>query len=176
MNLVSRYGLYAATFLIGANLVTLLLLGIPGPDDYALGEVIGYSTIAVALVAVVLGMRAAPASSYWQRVFVGTSITLWPSVAFGAYNFVYVTWIDPSFSEKYISYVLDGARASMTNDEYLAYAESLRESALYTDPLFQSVIMFLTVLLMGIAVSLIASFFIKSESSHISPTNSVAAS
>lgn len=172
-----RYGLISALILIGINVAVLLVLGIPGPDDYALGEVVGYSAIFIALVPVFFGIKhyrdevGGGAISFWRGIGVGVAIAILPSVAFAIYNLVYVEVIDPDFGEKYMQYALDSARAEMPADEFDRYATQLEaQSAVLTDPLIQTVVMLLTVFLIGLAVAILSSIILRRspEASHAS--------
>ena len=167
-NTIVRYGLYGAAILIGGNLLSLAVLGIPEPEDFATGEVIGYATILVALVPVVLGIRHYrnqadhETPGFWACVLVGLGIAALPALAFGLYNYVYVTVIDPDFQETYFQYTLDQAQASMPADAYAAYAADLEaQHAVLTHPAAQSVVMFATVLLIGVVFSLAASLYFQ---------------
>lgn len=163
-----RYGLISALILIGINAATLVLFGIPGPDDYAFGEVVGYATIIVALVPVFFGVKyyrdqiADGVLSFWKGTSVGLAIATVPSLAFAVYNLVYVEVIDPEFGEKYMQYSLDTARAEMSAAEFESYAAQLEsQSALFTDPLVQTIVMFLTVFLIGAVVSIISAIVLR---------------
>lgn len=166
--IVIRYGLISALILVGISVVVLLALGVPGPEDYALGEIIGYSSIIVSLVPVFFGVKyyrdeiGGGTLSFWKGVGVGLAIATIPSLAFAIYNLVYVKWIDPEFSEKYMQYSLDSARADMTAAEFESYAAQIEsQSAVLTDPLIQTVVMFLTVFLIGIAVAIISALILR---------------
>ena len=163
-----RYGLISALILIGINVATLIIFGIPGPDDYAVGEVIGYATIIVALVPVFFGVRyyrdrvAGGTISFWKGISVGLAIATIPSLAFAIYNLIYVEVIDPEFGDKYMQYSLDTARAQMSPAEFESYAAQLEsQSALFNDPLVQTVVMFLTVFLIGAVVSIISAIALR---------------
>lgn len=102
------------------------------------------------------------ALSFWKGVGVGLAITVVPSVAFALYNLLYVKLIDPGFSEKYMQYTLDSARADMSAEEFETYAAQLEsQSAMLTDPLIQTVLMFLTVFLIGVVVAIISSLILR---------------
>lgn len=174
-HVILRYGLIGALILIGLNVAVLILLGIPDADDYALGEVIGYSSIFVALVPVFFWIKqyrdevGGGALSFWKGIGVGVAIATVPSVAFAVYNLVYVKVIDPDFSEKYMQYSLDSARADMSADEFERYASQLEaQSAMLTDPLFQTVLMFLTVFLIGVVVAILSSIILRQTPATVS--------
>lgn len=167
-NVFLRFGLISTLILIGINALTLLVLGVPGPEDYKLGEIIGYSTIIVALVPVFFGIKqyrdeiGGGVLSFWKGTGVGLAIATVPSVAFAIYNLFYVKVIDPEFSEKYMQYSLDSAQAEMSAAEFESYAAQLEsQSAMLTDPLVQTILMFLTVFLIGILFAIVSSIILR---------------
>ena len=52
------YGGIGAAIMIGVNLLVLLVTGIPDAEDFAMGEIVGYTTIVAALaIPIYLGVR-----------------------------------------------------------------------------------------------------------------------
>ncbi len=182
-NVLIRYGLISALILIGINVIFLLALGIPGPEDYKLGEIIGYSAIFVALVPVFFGIKHyrdeinGGVLSFWKGIGVGLAIAMVPSAAFAIYNLLYVKVIDPEFSEKYMQYTLDSARADMSAAEFESYAAQLEtQSAMLTDPLVQTVVMFLTVFLIGVVVAIASAIILRRDASKAAASEEATAS
>lgn len=169
---IIRFGLISAAILIGVNLVTLAILGVPGPEDYAVGEIIGYATILVALIPIFFGIKAyrdrvsGGEIGFWRGVGVGAGIAALPSIAFALYNMIYVTWIDPDFNQTYLAHLRESARAEMSPAEFDQYAAQLEaQQAMFTDPIFQSVLMFLTVFLIGLVIAAISALILQRKQS-----------
>ncbi len=52
------YGGIGAAIMIGVNLLVLLVTGIPDAEDFAMGEIVGYTMIVAALaIPIYLGVR-----------------------------------------------------------------------------------------------------------------------
>lgn len=172
-----RYGLISALVLIGINVLSLLILGVPGPEDYDVGEIVGYSTIIIAMVPVFFGIRnyrdelSGGVLTFWKGVGVGLAIVTVPSIAFAAYNLVYVNVIDPTFNEMYKQYMIDSARESMSAEEFEAYSAQIEsQSAMLTDPIIQTVLMFFTVFLIGIAAAIVSSIILRRSAVTVDTT------
>ena len=170
-NIPLTWGALGAAILIVLNLLWLLVWGIPDSDDFAMGEVIGYATIVIALVPVFFGIRRVRdrvfggVIPFWKACLAGLGIIVWPGVAFALYNLLYVYVIDPDFSEKYMAYALESARSRMNAAEFEQYAATMEaQSALYADPFFQSLVMFLTVFLVGLVVVIISALVLRRRS------------
>ncbi len=159
------YGGIGAGVLIGVNLLMLLVRGIPGPEEYATGEIIGYSAIVVALaVSIYLGVREYRRKqggrvSFGKAWLVGVVVTELPALAFAAYHLLYVKVIDPDFTQKYMDYQTESARASMTAEDFQAFQATMEaQSALATNVALQSLVMYATVLAIGVGISFLLAF------------------
>ncbi len=163
------YGGIGAAIMIGVNLLVLLIMGIPDAEDFAVGEIIGYTTIVAALaIAIYLGVKeyrdkmSGGGISFGKAWLVGIAVTELPAVAFAAYNLLYVKVIDPDFTQKYMDYQTELARASMTAEEFQAFEATMgAQSPLLTNIAFQSLVMYVTVLLIGIGLSLLLAIFLR---------------
>ena len=159
------YGGMGAAILFAVNLLVLLVMGIPGPEDFKVSEIIGYSAIVVALtVPIWLGMReyrdkmSEGAISFGKAWLVGVVVTELPAVAFAAYNLLYVNVIDPDFTQTYVEHQLNEARAAMPAEEFQVYETTILQNPVLTNMVFQTAIMYLTVLLIGIGISFLLAF------------------
>jgi hypothetical protein len=164
---IIRNGVWSSVFLIGVCAVPLLFLGLPSPDDFKRGEVIGYSSILLSMIFVVLGMKQYREEnggliSYWKIVKIGLMIALFPAIAFGLYNLLYMLVIDPEFLNKYAEYSLADRGAGKTAEEMVAIKQAvLAEQKMFENPVIQFVMMFLTVFIIGTIVSLVSGFFVR---------------
>lgn len=172
---IIRFGLISAAILVGVNLIILLIFGVPEPEDYSLGEVIGYATIVVSLIPVYFAIkyyrdrRAENHMGFWRGVAVGVGVAAFPSVAFALYNFVYVKWIDPDFTQTYYEYSMESARSTMSAAEFQQFASEIEaQQAMFSDPLVMTVVMFLTVFLIGLVIAGVSALIL-----HRKPVQSV---
>jgi hypothetical protein len=167
---ILRYGLYGAAILLGINVTLLLVFGVAEPENYKTGEIIGYTAIVLSLIFVFLGIKHYRDQvnngkiRFWKAVILGLGIALLPSLAFAIYNYAYCEWIDPSFTENYMNHFLAEAQSTMSAVEFEEYKSKFEGSkSLYMNSAFQSFIMFITVLLIGLVVSVLSSFILKKD-------------
>jgi len=165
--IVIRYGTYSAlilvvlfglTFLLGKNL------------DFGASEKIGYASILIGMIFVYLGIREYREKigegkiSFWQAVKVGLLIVLIPSIVFGIFDVIYVTIINPDFVEDFYNHSLAEMKTNLTADEYEVKAAKMEsEKEMFANPLFQFLVMGMTVFLIGTVASFISSFILKTE-------------
>ena len=167
---VLRYGAIGSLILIGVNVILLIILGIPESGDYPYGEVIGYATIIVSLFPVFFAIRyyrdehASGRLSFWKGLGVGSGVSILPSAAFAVYNWIYVTWLDPDFNEKYFAYAIEKARLEMSPAEFEAYSAQMQsQAALFADPWFITFVMFATVFLIGVVITIISALVLQKK-------------
>ena len=168
---IIRYGLYGAAILVGVNLLIILIFGVPEPGDYALGEIIGYTSIVVALIPVYFGIKQYRDRhldghiGFWKGVGVGVGVASFPALAFAVYNYIYVRWIDPDFTQTYYEHAMQTAQAEMTAAEFQAYAAEMQtQQAMFTDPMMMTFVMFMTVFLIGVVIAAVSALILQRTS------------
>ena len=164
-NLIIKNGLIATAILMGINLLSLVIYGTDA-EYFDIGEVIGYSSIVLCLLFVFMGIRESEMlhgnSSFIKRLGVGSAIAFFPSLAFGIYNVIYVTIIDPQFMEKYNTYMLDKLKEGHTPEEFEAIkTQYLADAAMWDSLLIQFFVMFLTVFVIGLIIALLSSMYFQ---------------
>src|SRR5688572_15929499 len=98
---VLRYGGYAVLIMLALMIATSLLLRSGENEDFTTSEIIGYAGIVLATSFAYFGIRyyrdkvMGGSISFGQAMKVGLLIILFPSLAFGLFNVIYVKWIDP---------------------------------------------------------------------------------
>ncbi|XOV91961.1 MAG: DUF4199 domain-containing protein [Bacteroidota bacterium] len=162
---IIKNGLISAGILLGVNLVTFLLLG-TDPDNYEIGEIIGYATIVGCMAMVFIGMREYEMMyeklSFTKKIGIGSGIALCPSLAFGLYNVIYYKWMDPDFMESYYTLSLKQMEETMSPEEFqIAKAQALEQMAMFESLWFQFILMFLTVFVIGLIVSLLSAMYLQ---------------
>lgn len=174
-SIILKYGIYSAIFLIIAGLIPFLFMGGSEtvPEDYGKGEVIGYLTIVLSLVFVFFGIKKYRDESnggvitFGKALKMGVLIILFPSFAFAIYNIVYVEFLDPDFADKYYEYQLDKMKADADPSEYSSIESSLADQKeMWANIPFQTVLMFMTVYVIGFIVSLLSSLILSRKSSE----------
>ena len=173
-NYVRKYGLISVGILMVFNLIILAVLGVPGPEDYKQGEVIGYTIILLALSVIFFGVKQYRDQvlngfiSFGSAFKLGVLITIFPAIAFGLYNYVYMEIFDPAFIENYWTYMLEGAQEKMSADEFVAYRDKMEANkSMYMNVFLQSALMFFTVFIIGTILSCIAGMIFKRKSTTL---------
>lgn len=165
--IISRFGTYAALVLIGMGLLSFLLLG-TSQENYNIGEIIGYSSIVIALVFVYFGIKNYRDKhlngniSFWKGIQIGLLIALFPALAFALYNLVYVEIIDTEFMNNYYKHQISEMKVNLSAEEFLvAKAQMENEKELFMNTGFNTLIMFLTVWIIGLIVSILSSLVLQ---------------
>ena len=171
-NYVIKFGTYSALFLVGAGLALFFGMGgaSAGPESYAVGEVTGYLTIVLSMVFVFFGIKRyrdderGGTIKFGESLKIGALIVLFPALAFAIYNILYVELLDPEFLEKYYEYQLNKALASADPAEQETVRATMAgQKAMFANIPLQSVVMFLTVYVIGFIVNIISSVILSKK-------------
>jgi len=155
-NLTLRYGIYSAFIVLAFLIITQLLFGTSLP--YRTMEVIGYLTIIISLSLVFFGIKAYRDEkgdgqiTFGKAFRVGLGITALPAAAFG----LYTLWMFAFRSKEFMEY----AMTSMNEAERQQMQEHM---VLYGNPFFQGLVMFLTVFVIGLVISLLSALLLKRQ-------------
>lgn len=146
---VIKYGLYG---LITASAIFLgvLVLG----KDLSMGtqEVLGYLSMIVSLSFVFFGIKSFRDKvnngelSFGKAFTVGLLISLFAGIGFGIVDYIYTAFINPDFMEQYI----ETMRSQGYEGEIPSYSSG-----------FMGFLMFATVVLIGIIISIISGLLLK---------------
>ena len=163
---IVKYGLYAA--LVMVILPMIGWLSASGEMDYKLGEVIGYTTMFLAMIFVFLGIRdyrnreKDGQLKFVEALKLGLLIAIIPAFAFAVIDQLYVNFINPDFYDEYYAYSLDQLKAEMSSEEFeQAAAEMEEQKEMFSNPAFQFLIMFITVFLVGLIVTVLSGLVLK---------------
>ena len=119
---ILKYGLYASVVMIVLPLIGWLSTS--GETDYKFGEIIGYTTMFLAMIFVFLGIRDyrnrvnGGQLKFMEAFKLGVMIAIIPAFAFGLIDQVYVNFINPDFYDEYYAHSLDQMRAEMDGEEF----------------------------------------------------------
>lgn len=139
------------------------------PNNFSISEVVGYGIIIISSIAVIFGIldyrnnQNSGQIGFFQGLGIGSAISAIAGLFFGAYNFIYLKWINPDFTETYMEY-------SRLQIETSGASEAIKEQQLHdlaqyaelmSSDLLQSALMFVTVLLIGFVFSLISAAMLR---------------
>jgi uncharacterized protein DUF4199 len=168
-NIIKKYGLIAAMICVGFPVLSSLIVG-DNPDSYDIGELVGYSSIVVAMSLVYFAMRTYRDKenngkiNFREGIKIGTFISAIGGVAFAIYNLVFVTLIDPDFNEKYFAYQMDLERG--TEEFKMQFTELMETGGFMYSTTGGTILMFFTVFLIGLVLSVISSLVLKTDNTQ----------
>jgi hypothetical protein len=168
MHTIIRFGLIYGLALGIGFYVSHLVLG-TSTDNFTKGEIVGYSVIIISSLAVVMGIKEykqkrAPAPLGFMGAFgVGLGISLIAANMFALYNWLYLEFINPTFTATYIQYSeqqilssgLETVEIEQQLEELAHYAE------LMSNNFTQSMLMFATVFIIGLLFSLVSALALR---------------
>lgn len=160
-----RYGLYSSLVLVGLFLMSYFIFE---RDNYAVKEVVGYSSIVISMLFVFFGIRHyrdqlnGGMLSFGKGMKVGMLIVLLPSIAFGLFNVFYVWVMDPGFVERYYGLEIASLQKTLPAAEFEAARTRIEnEIEMFSNPAVQFLAMGLTVFIIGVIVTVISSLILK---------------
>ncbi|HEY0680038.1 MAG TPA: DUF4199 domain-containing protein [Chitinophagaceae bacterium] len=163
---VLRYGLLSSLVIVILFFLAWLFFG--SDNNYASQEIVGYASIIVALLFVFFGIKHyrdhenEGKLSFGQGMKLGVLIVLIPSIAFGLFNVFYVLVLDPQFVEKYYQSQLDTMQKTLSAADFEIQRSKMEsQRALFGNPAVNFILMFLTVFIMGVIVTVISSLILK---------------
>lgn len=162
---ILRNGLLSVLTLTVTGLINYLLS--TKLTNYHQSEAAGYITIILSLAFVYFGIRqfrdreCGGAITYWRAFGVGMLIVLFPSVAFGIFDVIYVKFMDPGFMEKYYTTYIAKMKMTLPPEQFQVKLKQIQsEKELFSNIYMQFFLMAITVFLIGIVVSAIAALIL----------------
>jgi hypothetical protein len=166
----------------GVILSTLAAITVPLVMNRTLemknGEILGYTSMALAFIAVFLGIRSyrenqgGGAITFGRAFKVGILITLITCAVY-VIGWEIVFWgFIPDFGDKYAAFALEKmARDGATSAELAkATAEMERFKVLYRNPLFNVAVTFVEVFPIGLIVTLVSAAILRKKASTVLAT------
>jgi hypothetical protein len=164
---VFRYGIIS--FVVLCILGFLNYLGSINISNYS-GAIGGYISILLSSVFIYFGIKQFRDKdnggfvSYKQAFLVGVLISIFPSLANGIYDIIYVKFIDPGFMDKYYDLAIKDMKVKLPPDQFQVKLKSLEsERAMLGNLYFQFIMMFVTVFVIGIIVTAISSLVLNKK-------------
>ncbi len=146
---VIKFGIYG---LLAAALLFLAALVLGKELSFSTQEVIGYISMVVSLSFVFFGIKSYRdkvnngSVTFGKAFTIGILISLFAGLGFGIVDYIYTTVINPDFMEQYI----ETMRSQGLEGEIPTYSNG-----------FLALIMFLTVAVIGIMISLLSALVLK---------------
>lgn len=163
---VIRFGIMSGLVVLVLFLFSYMIFG--NNTEYGVREVFGYASIVISLLFVFFGIKHYRDKEnggmlrFGSGMKVGVLITLIPAVVFGLFSVVYALWINPDFMETYYAHYLAEMQKTMTPEKFeVARVELEGQKAMFSNPAFNFLLMFLTVFVIGVIVTVISTLILK---------------
>ena len=161
-----RYGLFSAITLIGLFIFGFVAFG--SSDNFKAQEIFGYANMVISMLFVFFGIKHfrdrvnGGTLSFGKGMKVGLLIVLIPAIAFGIFDVLYVSYINPECMDRYYNYQLSEMQASMTPTEFsIARTRMESQKEMFDNPVFSFLIMALTVFMIGVIATVISSLILR---------------
>ena len=163
-------GIGIGLFISLAMLLSYLAAG--DPPDFAMMEVVGYTSMILSLATIFLAIRARREReggriSFGPAAVTGLAISVVAGLVVGLYTFAHVAWLDPDYGMKYLAYeqqrMVDEGMSQAAVEEEMAEYEEMRE--LLESPLMQGLIMAGMIFGMGGVITLISALILSRRGS-----------
>ncbi|MEO9851169.1 MAG: DUF4199 domain-containing protein [Reichenbachiella sp.] len=168
-NLAFKYGIISSAVMCTMVVIPLFIWETPAENKY--GEVLGYAAMILALTAIYFGIKEYKTElegelSFKQAFIFGTFVNFVAALAFGIFSYALYAWLMPDFLQQY----LDHSIAKVMTDTSLTESERATQIKFINDredfflsPALGGLLMFGTVFPIGLVMTLISSFALKSK-------------
>ena len=100
--------------------------------------------------------------SFAKGLIIGILISLITAIAFGIIDVIYITYINPDFTETYYNEAVEEMRQQLSAAEFEVKLKELeQQKALFSNSLFAFALMSGTVLVIGFIISLISALLLQ---------------
>lgn len=162
-----KYGLIGGAILVIAFTLPFLIWG--EVTDYTMGEIIGYTSMILAMVTVFFAIKtyrdkfSGGKISFFQGVGIGAYVSIIAGIIFGIYSFILYAYVMPDFAEKYYNYPIEELKKNNAPQEEID--KMIKQIAEYPawmkSPVFNGFVMCITVFAIGLFITLIAAAVLK---------------
>ncbi|WP_456459406.1 DUF4199 domain-containing protein [Reichenbachiella sp.] len=168
-NIAIKYGLIGSVVMM---LGVMLPFWIYGEDmELGAGEVYGYASMILSLTAIYFGIKQYKTElngdlSFKQAFIFGTFVNFVAALAFGIFSYVLYAWLMPDFLQTYLDHSITMVKtnSALTPEEMEAELAYINEGKdLWLSPAFGGLLMFGTVFPIGLVMTLISSFALKTK-------------
>ncbi len=169
---VFRYGFYASILIVALAAINLFIVS--KNADYTIQEVAGYLAILLSMIFVFMGIRYyrdkinRGSLSFGEGLKIGLLITLVPAICFSLFDLLYTEVLNPSWKDDYYNHYVQDLRTSLSGNDLEVEIKKLEEQReMYDKPLVLFLIMFLTVFVIGMIVSIISALSLRRKNTPI---------
>ncbi len=160
---IIKYGIIAGAVVVLISVISGWFLG-QDPENFRMGEIIGYSTMVLSLLLIFLAVNEYKQKnphtqlSFGQAFIIGIGISAIAGIIFGIYNWVYVSYLAPDFMDNYFNYYIENIKNSGEPQAQIEaqIAKLNEEKAFFMNPLVSFVAMFMSVFGIGLIISLVS--------------------
>ncbi|EDP97259.1 DUF4199 domain-containing protein [Kordia algicida OT-1] len=168
-NTIFKYGIYG---FLTALIVFFSMLYFGQGLSFPTQEILGFLSIFMALSFVYFGIRHHKNNElngtidFKTAFIVGALISICTAIGFGIVDAIYITKINPDFTEQYLTYqngIID-AKTNLTPEEIkLEKLALLKQSEAYGSPGIVFLVMSMTVLVIGVIISLLSALILQKK-------------
>jgi len=162
---VLRFGLISSITIVLLFLLSWILFG--SQNNYTVKEIFGYASMVIALVFVFFGIKQYRDSvnhgrlSFGKGLQVGILIVLMASIAFGLFDIFYLKVLNPGFLDQYFNFQIAQMQQSLPPAEVESKRKEMEAAkAMMENPVVNFLLMFATVFIIGVIVSVISSLIL----------------
>ncbi|MBD0287950.1 MAG: DUF4199 domain-containing protein [Flavisolibacter sp.] len=162
-----RFGLYGIYTILAFFLLSWLIFN-QRTENYEAQEIAGWAGILLSVIFVYFGLKYYRdkqnngSLNFGEGLKLGMLIVLFPSVAFAIFDVVYVMVLDPQFFDKYYTYQVEQIRNTVPASELAQRMKELQQQRdMFSSPLVQFIVMFLSVFVTGLIVTIISTLLLK---------------
>jgi hypothetical protein len=176
---ILRFGVLGAGLMIGWFAIYWGVLGVRlTPENCGDGELLGWLSIIISLSFVYFGIRYYRDKvnnhtiTFGRALGVGLLISLFPAVIFGLLDIFYAAVIDPHFMETYGNIQIAKLKATTPAAELPAKIKELKDQMeMYKNPFIGWLVMFFTVMPVGLIVSVLSGLILKRKKPDLATAN-----
>jgi len=168
MNNILKYGVISGLLLVALSWIGDLIFGLD-PESFEIQEVYGYTSMVLGLSVIFFGVRhfrdqlRDGVIRFGEAFKIGALMDLVTSSIYFVFMMIYLRWIEPEFMQTYADFYREKIASSSLPADELArqLAELDANQALFLDANFNSALMFATVFLIGLVVSLVTAAILR---------------
>lgn len=165
---VFRYGLYCMIAMVSLSALHVFVLMPNLPDGSS--EIAGYLTMTIAMIFIFFGIRYYRDKvnngtlTFGQGMKLGLLISLGPALMFALFDLLYTRVINPTWATDYYARALAKAKLETPPEKWAEKMSSIeKEQEFFSDPVILFLVMFVTVLIIGVIVTIISSIALRRE-------------
>ena len=164
-----KFGFISGSILVLWILTVWLLGHGTNPESFDTGEKVGYTIMVLTMSLIFFAVKQtrdrhlSGQMTFGQGMLAGTITNLVASIMFGLFNVVYLRFLAPEFLPTYANHYRAGIENSGRAPELVTQqlAEFDQGQGLFLNPEFNAFVMFATVFLIGVVITLISAMILK---------------